>query len=208
MLTSSSDLPSSYREVRALSISDVERPRHDAVVTLRVMEDDGVRGCTPGPGSAFSSRFSRQFESCTSTRLATSYSACAIAGVEEIFSVVCCTLPKRLKPGRHRSKGQKMSVVVVIHFPVMDVAKAIEGLHDNAVFLEEITESTKDAGIIHHRFVSGDGELVVIDEWERADQFQKFFDENPKVAEVMSSLGMTGPPAISVFEALDTAGTL
>jgi hypothetical protein len=101
-----------------------------------------------------------------------------------------------------------MSVVVIIHFPVMDVAKAIEGLHDNAVFLEEITASTKGAGIMHHRFVSGDGELVVIDEWENADQFQKFFDENPKVAEVMSSIGMTGAPVISVFEAVDSAGTL
>jgi len=32
-----------------------------------------------------------------------------------------------------------MSVTVTIHFPVSDVAKAIEGLHGNAQFLEEIT---------------------------------------------------------------------
>ena len=101
-----------------------------------------------------------------------------------------------------------MSVVVTIHFPVSDVAKAIEGLHDNAEFLEEITASTKDAGVIHHRFVSGDGELVVIDEWETAEQFQGFFDGNPKVAEVMGSIGMTGAPEISVFESIDVAGTL
>ena len=101
-----------------------------------------------------------------------------------------------------------MSVVVTIHFPVSDVAKAIEGLHDNAEFLEEITASTKDAGVIHHRFVSGDGELVVIDEWETAEQFQGFFDGNPKVAEVMGSIGMTGEPVISVFESIDAPGTL
>src|ERR1019366_3282852 len=70
-----------------------------------------------------------------------------------------------------------MSVVVPIHFPVSDVAKAIEGLHDNAKFLEEISASTKDAGLIHHRFVSGDGELVVIDEWDTAEQFQSFFGQ-------------------------------
>ncbi len=101
-----------------------------------------------------------------------------------------------------------MSVVVVIRFPVSDVAEAIKGLHANAEFLEEITASTKDAGLIHHRFVSGAGHLVVIDEWENADQFQKFFDGNPKVAEVMSSIGMTGAPEISVFESVDAAGTV
>jgi hypothetical protein len=101
-----------------------------------------------------------------------------------------------------------MSVVVTVRFPVSDVAKAIQGLHDNAEFLEEITASTKNAGNIHHRFVSGDGELLVIDEWETADQFQSFFDGNPKVAEVMASIGMTGAPEISVYGSVDAAGTV
>ncbi len=101
-----------------------------------------------------------------------------------------------------------MSVVVTIHIPVSDVARAIQGLRDNAEFLEEITASTKDAGAIHHRFVSGDGELVAIDEWETAEQFQSFFEGNPKVAEVMASIGMTGAPEISVFQTIDAPGTV
>jgi hypothetical protein len=101
-----------------------------------------------------------------------------------------------------------MSVVIIIHFPVSDVAKAVAGLHEKASFLEEISESTKGAGMHRHQFVSGDGELVVIDEWETAEQFQSFFDGNPKVAEVMSSVGMTGAPVISVFEALNAPGTV
>jgi heme-degrading monooxygenase HmoA len=101
-----------------------------------------------------------------------------------------------------------MSVVVTIHFPVSDVAKAVEGLHSNAQFLEEILASTKNAGLIHHRFVSGDGELVVIDEWDSAEQFQSFFDGNPKVAQVMSSIGMTGDPEISMFGSIDAPGSL
>jgi hypothetical protein len=48
-----------------------------------------------------------------------------------------------------------MGVTVTIHFPVSDVAKAIEGLRSNAKFLEEITESTRGAGMLHHRFVPG-----------------------------------------------------
>ena len=101
-----------------------------------------------------------------------------------------------------------MSVTVTIHFPVSDVTKAIEGLQSNAEFLEEITESTKGAGMLHHRFVSGDGELMVIDEWETADQFQSFFDGNPKIAEVMASIGMTGPPQVTVFGSIDAPGTI
>ncbi len=62
--------------------------------------------------------------------------------------------------------------------------------------------------MLRHRFVSGDGELVVIDEWETAEQFQSFFDGNPKVAEVMASVGMTGPPEITVFGSIDAPGTV
>lgn len=101
-----------------------------------------------------------------------------------------------------------MSVVVIIRFPVSDVAEAIKGLHANAEFLEEITGSTKDAGLTSHRFVSGADQLVVIDEWGNADQFQKFFDGNPKIAQIMTSIGMTGAPEISVFESIDAPGTV
>lgn len=101
-----------------------------------------------------------------------------------------------------------MSVTVVLHIPVSDVTKAVEALHANAKLLEEITESTKSAGMLHHRFLSGDGELVVIDEWETTEQFQSFFEGNPKVATVMEAAGVTGPPQVSVFGSIDAAGTL
>jgi hypothetical protein len=100
-----------------------------------------------------------------------------------------------------------MSVTVVAHFPVADVAKGVEALQANAALLEEITEDTKNAGIIHHTFVAGDGELVVIDEWESAAQFQSFFEGNAKVARVTELAGVTGPPEVSVYQGLDVAGT-
>jgi hypothetical protein len=49
---------------------------------------------------------------------------------------------------------------------------------------------------------------MVIDEWETAEQFQSFFDGNPKVAEVMASIGATGPPEITLFGSIDAAGTV
>jgi hypothetical protein len=101
-----------------------------------------------------------------------------------------------------------MSFVVTIRFPVSDVAKAIEGLRSQAEFLETITDSTKRSGMLHHRFVAGYGELMVIDEWETAEQFQSFFDGNPQVEQVMTSIGMTGSPDVSVFESIDAPGTV
>jgi hypothetical protein len=101
-----------------------------------------------------------------------------------------------------------MGAIVIIRFPVSNVAKAIEGIHGQAEFLEEITESTKAGGLHRHQFAAGDGELVVIDEWETAQQFQSFFDGNPKIAEVMSSIGMTGPPVVTVYESMDAPGTV
>ena|ERR1700733_14284449 len=100
-----------------------------------------------------------------------------------------------------------MSVLVTIRFSVSDVARAIEGLRGNANFLEEITESTKGQGMLHHRFVAGERELMVVDEWDTAEQFQSFFEGNTQVEHVMASIGVTGPPEVSVFEAFDAPGT-
>src|SRR5580704_1117489 len=99
-----------------------------------------------------------------------------------------------------------MSVTVIAHFSVADVEKAKEGLQSNAALLEEITEDTKAGGLIHHTFVAGEGELVVIDEWNKAEQFQSFFEGNAKVAKVMESIGVTGPPAIAIYNEVDAAG--
>jgi len=101
-----------------------------------------------------------------------------------------------------------MSVVVTVTFQVADVSKAIQGLHENADFFEETTTKTKGAGIISHRFVAGDGELMVIDEWETADQFESFFASNTRIGEVMGWIGMTGEPAIMIYEAIDAPGTV
>ena len=99
-----------------------------------------------------------------------------------------------------------MSVTVIAHFPVANVEKAKAGLQSNAALLEEITEDTKTGGLIHHTFVAGDGELVVIDEWDTAEHFQSFFEGNAKVAKVMESIGVTGPPAIAIYNEVEAAG--
>lgn len=62
-------------------------------------------------------------------------------------------------------------------------------------------------GQLGHRIVTGDDELVVIDEWGNAEQFQKFFERNTKIEEFVVGTGATGAPAISVFDSVEMPGT-
>jgi heme-degrading monooxygenase HmoA len=101
-----------------------------------------------------------------------------------------------------------VSVVVIIHVPVGDVTKAIEGLHNNADLLSEITASTRDKGNIHHRFVAGDGEILVVDEWASAEQFQTFFNGDERVAKIMQDAGASGPPSVAIYDSIEAGGTV
>ena len=48
-------------------------------------------------------------------------------------------------------------------------------------------------GAIHHRFGIGDGFVVVIDEWETAEQFNTFFGD-PELQQFISEIGAAGGP--------------
>jgi hypothetical protein len=100
-----------------------------------------------------------------------------------------------------------MSVIVFARFPVPDVARALAALNENGTLLEEITDDTKKLGAIHHLFATGEGELIVIDEWDTAEHFNAFFGGNPKVEKVTTAVGVQGPPTIEVFEKGDAPGT-
>jgi heme-degrading monooxygenase HmoA len=99
-----------------------------------------------------------------------------------------------------------MSVTVIARFTVADIGKAIAGLQANAALLEEITEDTKTGGLIHHTFVAGEAEPVVIDEWETAEQFQSFFEGNAKVAKITEAVEVTGPPAVAIYNEVEAPG--
>jgi hypothetical protein len=50
--------------------------------------------------------------------------------------------------------------------------------------------------------------LVVIDEWETAEQFQSFFEGNAKVAKIAELVGVTGPPAIAIYNEVEAPGRI
>ena len=86
-----------------------------------------------------------------------------------------------------------------------DTATFRQALTERADEFVKITEMAKTAGAIHHRFGIGDGFIVLVDEWETAEQFQQFF-ANPDLQAFVGSVGAAPtPPEITVTEAVTSA---
>ena len=64
----------------------------------------------------------------------------------------------------------------------------------------ELTAKAKAAGCTGHRFAVGEGEVVVVDEWGSADQFQSFISA-PDIQAVMGEMGARGEPQITFADA-------
>ena len=97
-----------------------------------------------------------------------------------------------------------MSVLVVGRFQG-DTAVFRQALQDRADEFARVGERAKAAGAIHHRFGIGDGFVVVVDEWETADQFQAFFSD-PQLQDFIASTGATpGPPDLTIAEAVSSS---
>jgi heme-degrading monooxygenase HmoA len=71
--------------------------------------------------------------------------------------------------------------------------------------LKAIADRGREMGAIHHRFAIGDGTVLVVDEWNTAEAFQSFFEGNEEIAAVMQNAGASGPPQVTVYEALETS---
>lgn len=96
-----------------------------------------------------------------------------------------------------------MSVMVVIRIAAQGEAVEQVG-RDNAETLQAIAARAKEMGCRHHQFYASDnGEVVVVDEWESGDQFQKFFADDHDIPQIMAQAGVTSEPQVSVYRKLD-----
>ena len=96
-----------------------------------------------------------------------------------------------------------MSTLIVGKF-AGDTTKFRQALTDRADEFAAIGDRAKQAGCIHHRFGVGDGFVVVVDEWETAEQFQRFF-EDPELQSFIASTGAAAqPPELSITEAVSS----
>lgn len=97
-----------------------------------------------------------------------------------------------------------MSVMMGLRLTV-DPARLEEVAREKQEFLKEISERSKEMGAIHHRFMAGDGEVLVIDEWPSAEAFQAFFeDQGEKIGALMSAAGVSNEPQPMFWHPMDT----
>jgi hypothetical protein len=69
--------------------------------------------------------------------------------------------------------------------------------------LRELGQLSRDSGCIHHRFGVGDGFVVVVDEWDTAESFQRFISSDRLVA-VIGEMGGQGEPEVHISETVDS----
>jgi len=94
-----------------------------------------------------------------------------------------------------------MSVLIIGKFKG-DTAKFRQAMVDRAGEFAKIAGESKTVGALHHRFGVGDGYVVIVDEWESVEHFQKFM-ANPDLQAFISSVGAAPePPEVLVAEAI------
>lgn len=93
-----------------------------------------------------------------------------------------------------------MSVYVSVRIKV-DRDKFEQVVADQNGKFGEVAQRGKAAGAIHHRFtLADDGDVVVVDEWESREQFERFFQSDTDIPQLMAAAGIAGEPQVSFFE--------
>jgi hypothetical protein len=95
-----------------------------------------------------------------------------------------------------------VSVLVVLKVQG-DTAVFRQALADRADEFAATGERARAAGAIHHRFAIGDGFVLVVDEWETAEQFNAFFSD-PELQQFVGEIGAAGPPETIFSEAVSS----
>src|ERR1700689_4629379 len=98
-----------------------------------------------------------------------------------------------------------MSVMMGLRFSA-DPARVVEALNSDPERLKAISQRSRDAGCIHHRFFANEagGEVLVVDEWPDAASFLRFFESSPYIGAMMGLGGVTEQPTPVFWRELDT----
>ena len=96
-----------------------------------------------------------------------------------------------------------MSVLVIGKFQG-DTATFRQAVAERAGEFAKYADMARAAGGIHHRFGTGDGFVLVVDEWETVEHFQKFFANPDLQALVAASGAAPQPPEITIAEAISS----
>ncbi|HLY34850.1 MAG TPA: hypothetical protein VKQ07_09985 [Jatrophihabitantaceae bacterium] len=98
-----------------------------------------------------------------------------------------------------------MSVLVTVKMNG-DVDTFRRALSERSGEFVKISSRGRESGAVHHQFGIGDGYVLVVDEWDSAEQFQAFFSD-PELQQFIGEVGgdTSAPPEITVVEAVASA---
>ena len=96
-----------------------------------------------------------------------------------------------------------MSVLIIGKFQG-DTAKFRQALVDRADEFAKFADASKAVGGLHHKFGIGDGFVLVVDEWESVEHFQKFMAHPELQAFIGEVGGAPVPPEVIVAEAVSS----
>jgi hypothetical protein len=83
---------------------------------------------------------------------------------------------------------------MILRIP-LEAAGLEKAAQENQDLITGISDRARGRGAIHHAFYEGDGEVLVVDEWESPEQFQSFFeDEGQNIGQLMQASGAQGQP--------------
>jgi quinol monooxygenase YgiN len=94
-----------------------------------------------------------------------------------------------------------MSVLIIGKFNG-DTAEFRRSLEERSAEFAKIAERSQAVGGLHHRFGIGDGYVLVVDEWESVEHFQKFMADPDLQAFIGSVGGAPEPPEVIIAEAV------
>jgi hypothetical protein len=95
-----------------------------------------------------------------------------------------------------------MSVIVTMKVQG-DTAQFRRVLEGETERIQGLSARSRAEGCIHHRFGVGDGFVVVVDEWETAEAFQRFIS-SPELQQIIVEMGAQGEPEIVFSEAIES----
>jgi hypothetical protein len=103
-------------------------------------------------------------------------------------------------------RGTPFPSVLIVGKVNGDTDRFRQAVVDRADEFAKFAEVAKSGGALHHRYGVGDGYVLIVDEWEAAEQFQQFFS-NPELQAFMASLGgdTTSPPDFMITETIDSS---
>ena len=91
-----------------------------------------------------------------------------------------------------------MSVIMMLRAKA-DPAALESWANANADRVTRIADSGREAGCIHHMFAASNDEIVVIDEWPDEATFQRFFESQQDIPNVMQAAHIQGEPQLTSF---------